>query len=194
MRGSPRNESPIRSTLTRSPRSIKRCSTPAERRLRTIGASALSLSRSRSRSRVGSVRAVSTRGSTAADHIGRTMAQLCTGSSAKVQPPAQDERGIRLRTRDDRLIGAIGWVSSQDFPGERLATALQNRFEGVRVRRKHGQLQPISPICDRRNRSAASAWSGRRASIAGRWSGTVSPSRIDGHCPSTLPRFGRCCA
>jgi len=54
--------------------------------------------------------------------------------------------------------------------------------------------QPISSICDRTKSSASSAWSGRKASIAGRKSGTWSPSSIDGHCPSTLPRLGRCCA
>ena len=45
-----------------------------------------------------------------------------------------------------------------------------------------------------RSRASASFCSGSSASTAGRPSSSSLLSRIEGHCPSTLPRLGRCCA
>ena len=144
-------------------------------------------------------RAAITRGSATADHIGNTKAQLWAGSGGKVQPPVRNECGAchcaDVRPRRQATIGSsIGRIPSQDLPSECGSSAPQDRIESVGIRHHHRRLQPSSPICDRTNNAAASVWSGRSASIAARCSGTWSPSRTEGHCPSILPRLGRCWA
>jgi hypothetical protein len=148
----------------------------------------------------------STRASTSALHMGAAWTLSSPGFSGKVQPPVArgTERacGCFRSQRASRGKSLVDRISTQHFPGKSVAAKRRNGIIGcpvapVRQMRCPVQLpvpQPISPICDRMNIATASAWSGRSASIAGRCFGTCSPSRIEGHCPSTLPRFGRCWA
>ena len=195
----PANAEPsmMSSRVTTPLRSISRCSWTCPRIART--AATAPSKACASPGPILPVRAATTRGSATAAHIGSTKAQLWAGSSGKVQPPVRNERGVcygaSMRRRAQASIsGSIGRAPTQNLPSERGSSAPQDRIESIGIRHHHRRPQPSSPICDRTNSATDSAWSGRSASIAARWLGTESPSSTDGHCPSTLPRLGRCWA
>jgi len=94
-------------------------------------------------------RAATTRGSTTADHIGSTKAQLWAGSSGKVQPPVRNECGVShcadVRPRRQATISSsIGRIPTQDLPSERGSSAPQDRIKGVGIH--HSHRRPLTEL------------------------------------------------